>query len=272
MKQITSKQTGLGVLTPTQTIAVMLTVLGWAIFVAVLWAVRLPILVVIVAMALSGGVAGMGFFLFIYDTARFDRIVIWLKYYIRAMQGKTILHQLTVDMKTVRKFTPIEEVFDDGMIQYTKHRYGVVFRYDPAENRKESIDEMNTRIEKFVNTLTSDIWVSFHFSHSIETSTTVEDMFLESLNDESKSLAARQHLFGMYVHITKNQCKRTTTSFLMSVRLGEYKNEALARRAMQSNIPGMLTAMHEAGIYASQLIDEDVIVGEFKKFAILEEI
>ena len=272
MKQITSKQTGTGVLSPLQTIAVMLTVSVWALFAALLWMIGIPIILVIIVMAVLGGAAGVVFFIFIYDQARFDRVIIWIKYLVRSLRGQTIFHHLRVDMKEVKKFVPIEEVLNDGMIRYTKHRYGVLFRYDPAENRKESVKEMDDRIEKFVNTLTSDIWISFHFSHAIDNSTIAEDMFLALMNDESKSLASRQHLFGMYDHITKKQGTRTMTSFLMSVRLGEFKNDGLAHRAMQSNIPGMLKAMHEAGIYASQLIDEDVIVKEFKQFAILEEI
>jgi hypothetical protein len=274
MKNVTSKQVGMGLLTPAQTIATVLAVLSWAATMSLLWLIGCPWLLMILLLGIFGVVLGGIAFVFIFDSERFDRTVIWGKYFIRALRGKTITHQLTIDTKAVKKIIPINTVHDNGLIEYTKpkHQFGVLFRYDPAENRKESMDKTTERIEKIVHAFSHDMWASFHFSHSKSTSTTIEDNLLAAMNQKDATLPQKEHLFGIYDYITGKTEDRVTTVFLMSIRLGKFKNAAIARRAYQSTMPGLLKLMHEAGVYAKLLITDDEIVGELSQFAVLEEL
>ena len=274
MKTVTSKQTGMGILSPAQTLTTILAVFAWAACVGVLWLIGCPWWIMLFVLLLLGVVLCGVALIFIFDSERFDRSVIWGKYFIRALRGKTITHHLTIDMKAVKKIVPIEKAHENGLIEYRKpkHQFGVLFRYDPAENRKESADETTTRIEKIIHTFSNEMWASFHFSHAKDTSTVIEDNLLAAMNQPGATLPQKEHLFGMYDYITETAEDRTASVFLMSIRLGTFKNAAIARRAYQSNIPGLLTLLHEAGIYAKLLITEDDIVSELSQFAVLEEI
>lgn len=274
MKTVTSKQTGVGLLSPTQTLTTMIAVFGWAASVIILWALGCPWWLMLFLLLILGAVIGGAALLFIFDSERFDRTVIWGKYFIRALRGKTITHQLTIDSKAVKKLVPIKEIHEDGMIEYKapKNQYGALFRYNPAENRKEGTDTTTARIEKLVHTFSNDLWVSFHFSHVKDTSTVGEDNLLAAMNQPSATLPQKEHLYGIYDHITTQAEEYTTTVFLMSVRLGTFKTVAMARSAYRSNIPGMLKLMHEAGIHAKLLVAEDEIISELSQFAVLEEL
>lgn len=270
--KITSKRTGMGVLSMGQTLMVMVSVLLWCMISLVMWFVGAPMWLIVGLMCLISGGIAMVAAVFIFDHARFERSVVWVRYFIRAMRGKTIVHQLSMDIEAIREISPIVRVHDDGLVECTCNRYMAVFRYHPAGNRKEGIEELNRNVEKFVDSLTSDVWVSFHFSHAINTSTVVEDMFLEQMNRSGTSVASKKHLLGMYEHITSRSQTQTTTAFLMCVRFGEFKSADLAHRAMQSHMPGMLKTLHAVGVYANPLLTEDQVVCELKRFAVLEEI
>lgn len=272
MKPITSKQVGRGLLSPAQTIATILAVVGWAACMIIMVLIGCPWWVMIVALALLGAVLGSAACVFIFDVERFERTIIWIRYFARAFLGKTITHQLTIDMKSVRKRVPINTIHDDGLIEYSvpKNQYGVLFRYDPAENRKEGTDKTKARIEKIIHTLSTDLWVSFHFSHIQDTSTAVEDNLLAAINHPNATMPQKEHLLGLYDYITEAAEDRTVTAFLMSVRLGTFKNAKVAGSAYRSNVPVFLKLLHEAGIYARLLTTEDEIVGELAQFAVLE--
>lgn len=274
MRNVTSKQTGMGLLSPAQTLTTMIAVFVWAACVMILWAIGCPWWLMLFVLLVLGVLIGGAAVVFIFDSDRFDRTVIWSKYFIRALRGKTITHHLTVDSKAVKKLVPIGTTHDDGLIEYTKpkNQFGTLFRYNPAENRKEGVAKTTERIEKLVHMFSNDLWVSFHSSHVKDTSTAVEDNLLAAMNQPDATLPQKEHLFGIYDHITSRAEEHTTTVFLMSVRLGTFKNVAMARSAYRSNIPGLLKLMHEAGIHAKLLITEDEIVSELSQFAVLEEL
>lgn len=275
MKTVTSKQTGMGLLSPGQTMAVMIAVFGWASCVLIMWAIGFPWWIMMFVLCALGALLGGAACIFIFDNARFKRTVIWGKYFVRELRGKTTTHHLTIDSKAVKKRVPIKQLHcDDGLIEYLtpKNQFGVMFRYDPAENRKEGVDKATARIEKIVHTFSQDLWVSFHFSHIKDTSTAIEDNLLAAMNQPSATISQKEHLFGIYEHITSQAEKHTTRAFLMSVRLGEFKNVAMARSAYRSSIPGMLKLFHEAGIFTKLLISEDEVVRELAQFAVLEEL
>jgi len=262
----------MGMLSMGQTLMIMAGVLAWCAVALIMWFVGIPLWLIVGAMCLISGSIAVVAAVFIFDHARFERSATWVKYFIRTMRGKTIVHQLTMDIESIRAISPIVRVHDDGLVECTDNRYMAVFRYHPAGNRKEGIEELTRSVEKFVDSLTSDVWVSFHFSHAVDNSVAVEDMFLKQMNRPGLSIASKTHLLGMYEHITSRSKTRTTTAFLMCVRFGEFKNAGLAHRAMQSHTPGMLKALQAAGVYANLLMSEDQVVHELKQFAVLEEI
>lgn len=272
MKGVTSKQTGMGILSPAQTLATVLAVMVLGGVFCTMWVLGASFWIMLLVLAVLGSGLGFAAFIFIFNNERFERSIMWLKYFVRALRGKTATHQLSVDMKTVKKYVPIEQIHGGGLIEYIdpKNQYGVMYLYDPAKDQKDTPAQNNDRIERLVNSFDSDQWVSFHFSHTKDTSTTVEDAMLDRMNHPSATPEEVEHLFSMYDHITTRSEDRVRTKFLMSIRLGTFKNAEIARQAYMSTMPGILGTMHEAGIYANLLVTEEEIVRELAHFATLE--
>jgi len=254
-----------------QTMAAVGLAVVWMVIVILAAMIGLGTYVVILIMAVAGGSIAMLFFKYVLNKANFDSVVTEYQYRLRKRRNKTSMDLFTIPLKQLKKTIPIEHVHDDGLIEYTKKQYGVVFRYDPPPVPKSELNEFHGKIEYIVNSFGPGIEASFHFYNMIDHSNPLADVLLESINIEGKTLQQKQHLHGMYEEATKSDEPFVASSFLLAIKLGGFDSTELANVAYKSAVPGILKAMQERGIYATQLIGETEIAIEFRQFAVMEK-
>ncbi len=271
MKKINSKQTGNSIMGATQTMAAVGLAIVWMATVILSAMVGLGTYVVILIMAVTGGSIAMLFFKYVLNKANFEDVITEYQYLLRRKRNETSMDLFTIPLKQLKKTIPIEHVHDDGLIEYTKKQYGVVFRYDPPPVPKSELKEFRGRIEYIVNSFGPGIEASFHFYNMIDHSNPLADALLKSMNTEGKTLQQKQHLHGMHEEATKSDEPFVASSFLLAIKLGKFDSTELANVAYKSTVPGILKAMRERGIYTTQLIGETEIAIEFRQFAVMEK-
>lgn len=269
MERINSKRTGQGYLSPMQTIVTVSMVLIWAGIALSMVLFGVNIYITMLIMGLLAGAGGLFFFIVVIDNENFANLLIWLYYRYRVARGKTIVHPLTMSLKDMQKHVPIKRIHDGGMIEYIDN-WGVLFRYDPAEEIDGKIDEFTDNVERYVNSIGVGVEVSFNFYNTIDRSDNLKNEILSAINDGNKTTAQKQHLYGIYTEITSNPLPKVSSGFLMSVKLGKHKNHHVAQAAYNSVVPGMLQRMGEIGIHTMAVTESDAIINEFYKFAALE--
>ena len=271
MKKINSKQTGNSIMGATQTMAAVGLAIVWMVVVILAAMIGLGTYVVILIMAVTGGSIAMLFFKYVLNKANFENVITEYQYLLRRKRNETSMDLFTIPLKQLKKTIPIEHVHDDGLIEYTKKQYGVVFRYDPPPVPKSELKEFHGRIEYIVNSFGPGIEASFHFYNMIDHSNPLADALLKSMNTEGKTLQQKQHLHGMHEEATKSDEPFVASSFLLAIKLGKFDSTELANVAYKSTVPGILKAMRERGIYTTQLIGETEIAIEFRQFAVMEK-
>lgn len=271
MKRINSKQTGNSMLSPPQTVAAVGLAVVWMVIVIMAWMVGLGTYVTILVMALAGGSASVVFFVFVMNNAKFDQKLTLLRYRLRAHRGVTKIHSFTMSLKQLKKHIPIERIHDDGLIEYTKNRYGAVFRYDPSSVPMSERSTFHAQMEYIANSFAAGVEASFHFYDMIDNTNPLADTILRSINTEGKTLEQKKHLHGLYDEATRNDDPLADTAFLLSIKLGKFRSPEHAMIAYRSTIPGIIKAMREHAIYVMPLIGENEIAIEFRQFAIMEK-
>lgn len=271
MKKINSKQTGQGLLSPLQSAVTALMVCMWVAITAISWFAGLHIYAVVLIMVVLGFGIGIVFFKRILDKTEFDRTVTRYTFMNRVRNGDSKIAMFVLPLKKLKKHIPIEHVHDDGLIEYTRKRYGVLFRYDPPSTSKSELDGFHRQMEYVANSFPSEVEVSFHFYDMIDRTNLLADTLLQAINTEGKTLAQKKHLHGMYVEATQDDAPRVSTAYLLSVKLGTYKSNEHAMIAYNSIVPGLLKALRERGIYTTQVIGENNVAIELKQFAVMEK-
>jgi len=271
MKKINSKQTGNSIMSAPQTVAAGGLAVVWMVVVILASMVGLSTYVVILIMAITGGSIAMLFFHYVLNKANFENVVTEYQYRLRRKRNETSVYMFTLPLKQLKKHIPIEHVHDNGLIEYTKKRYGAVFKYDPPPVPMSEKKSFHNRIEYIVNSFGPGIEASFHFYDMIDHSNHLADVLLRAINTEGKTLQQKQHLHGMYEEATKSDEPNVDSSFLFSIKLGKFDSVELANIAYKSTVPGIIKAMRERGIYAIQLVGETEIIIEFRQFAVMEK-
>ena len=270
MKKINSKQTRQGVLSPLQTAASIILVAMWVLAVSILYFAGLNIYLVFVVMILMAGIIGTIFFVIIIDNTRFDRLVVYCKFRIRVLKGDATINTLVLPLNKLRKHIPIKNAHENGLIQFIKNEYRVLFRYDPPTVPESESETFHNQVERIVNSFGQDTTVSFHFYNMIDHSNRLKDQLLSAMNDESKTLQQKQHLHGMYEDSIQNSDDRGSIGFLMAISLGEFKSIKHAEKAYKSTVPGILKILREQNIYSMQVVCVNEVAIELRKFAVME--
>lgn len=271
MKQINSKQTGQGVLSPLQSAVSVCMVFVWILSIVIAYGIGLPMWAVLIVFAGVAAIVGVLFFTIIIDKTRFNRTVTNIKHRLRVRRGDASIHTFVLPLKQLKKHIPIERVHDDGLIEYSKRRFGVLFRYDPPNVPSSELGGFHKQMEYIANSFAPGIEASFHFYNMIDRTTPLADTVLKSLNTEGKTLEQKKHLHGMYAYATKSNEPTVSTAYLLSIKLGQFKSAEHAMIAHKSTVPGILKAMRERGIYATPVIGENEIAVEFRQFAAMEK-
>ncbi len=271
MKQINSKQTGKGLMSPLQTAASLVLVSVWALAVAGSYLVGLNIYIVLVIMVVMAiGVMGI-FITAILDKTVFYRHVTYILYLLRFCRGMTKIHSYALPLDKLKQHVPIERVHDGGLIEYSEKRYGILCKYDPPQISKTEYPAYHAQMAKIANAIPAGVEVSFHFYNKVDYANPLAETILSSMNTEGKTQAQKEHLHGMYEYATESELAQATPDYLISIKLGKFSTVKLAMLSYQFAVPGLLKSMRERGIYANQLIGENEIAIELRNFAIMEK-
>jgi len=268
--KINSKQTGRGLLSPLQSAVSISMVFGWIAIIAAIYLLGMPTWAVFAVMIVLASIIAVVFFVVIVDKTRFNRIVTYIRYRLRVRRGESSIHTFVLPLNKLKEHIPIENIHDNGLIEYTGKKYGVLFRYDPPPVAKSDLTTFHKGIEHVTNSFANDVEASFHFYNMIDRSNKLADTILRSMNTEGKTVEQKIHLHGMYEEATSSEEAGVVTEYLLSIKLGKFKSPEHAMIAYKSTIPGLLKLLREKGIYSTQVVGVNNIAIEFKKFSTME--
>ena len=271
MKKINSKQTGGSVMSSSQTIVAVGLAVMWMVSVIISWALGLSTYIIILIMAATGGSVAMLFYKYVLNKANFERICTKWQYQSRKRRGETKIQTFVLPLKQLKKHIPIEHVHEEGLIEYSKKKYGAAFRYDPPSVAKSELEGFHKQMEFIANSFGAGVKASFHFYDMIDHGNPLADSLLRSINTEGKTLEQKKHLHGIYEKATENDDPFVATSYLLAIKFGKFDSPELAMVAYRSTVPGVLKALREHAIYAMPLVGENEIAIEFRQFAVMEK-
>lgn len=268
--KINSKQTGRGLMSPLQSAVSICMVFGWIAIIAAAYLLGMPTWAVFVVMIVLASIIAVVFFVVIVDKTRFNRIVTYIRYRLRVKRDKASIHTFVLPLNKLKEHIPIENIHDNGLIEYTGKKYGVLFRYDPPSVAKSDLTAFHEGIEHITNSFANDVEASFHFYNMIDRSNKLADTILRSMNAKGKTVEQKLHLHGMYEEATSGDEAGVITEYLLAIKLGKFKSPEHAMIAYKSMIPGLLKLLREKGIYSTQVVGVNNIAIEFKKFSTME--
>jgi len=205
--------------------------------------------------------------LFFFREKRFHRTKIAVRFYLRALRGETRIAKYVCDLSCLKRYLPIEEVHDGGLIQFTYMRYGVLVKIKPSRGDEEDLEAHNKRVEALINTLHGSLMMKVIVGTRVDPARPLDQVLLDAANEHGKSKEQRDHLYELYLENHAKGVGVDWTSYVF-IGLGEHHSENKARVVMNSVLPGMLKAMSLAGIDYSVLSGEDDVLLAFRELMV----
>ena len=198
--------------------------------------------------------------LFFCRDKRFQRTKVASYFYYRAFRGDTRIAKYACDVAHLKKHIPLEKVYDYGLIKFTYMRYGVLIKTKPSRGDEEDPDAHHKRVEALINTLHGKLSMKLITGTRIDPVRVLDQELLDAANEQGKTKEQRDHLYELFQENQDKKPYNEWTSYIY-LGLGEHASETSARVLMDSNLPGIKTAMEHAEITHSVLLNElDVLV------------
>lgn len=222
------------------------------------WPIRIFIYAFIIAYTIF-------FFKFLKNDETLERTILMWKYFIRSINGQTIVPKYTCTVPFLQQVVPIVAVHKNGVIEFTGKRWGVLFRIDPSRISDDDLDTHLMKVTDIVDSLFSDLVLKTFVCSRSDMAKPIEQHLINSINNPAKSQEQKAHLHSIYQELRGNTRPLIEWQFYVFASIGLHPDINDAERARQAHIPGLENRMRVAGMHVVQMTDPDDIAISYRQ-------
>jgi hypothetical protein len=199
--------------------------------------------------------------------AKFDESILTIKFMIADYKGTHEVCKFDMDTSMLMTYIPVKKVHSRGLIEYTKGRFGVLIEYFPPTDPGDQMESHLLKIQALINRLAGDMQANFISSSRFGTQTPLLKKFEKMINDPAVSPKNVSLILSQYSTIKQSR-PTPDWAFYISLGLGSHATVEDALDRLDTEVPGFLDGLQDAGITASQIISETEIVKNYIQFMV----
>ena len=197
----------------------------------------------------------------------YDETLLTIKFMLADYKGAHEVCKFDMDLSMLQTYIPIKRIHDDGLIEYTRGRFGVLIEYFPPTDPGDQMESHLLDIQAIINRLSGDMQVNFISSSRFGTKSPLLKKFERMINDPTTDKKHVKIIKSQYDKI-KSGKPSPDWAFFISLGLGSHPNVEEAADRLNTEVPGFLDGLIDAGIVASQITSETDIVKNFIQFMV----
>lgn len=201
------------------------------------------------------------------STEKFEESSLIMKYMVAEYKGKHEVCKFDMDINELQTYIPVVAVLKDGLIQYTRGRFGVLIEYFPPTDPGEEMETHLMKVQGLINRLAGDMQVAFISSSRFGTVSPLLKKFERMINDPSTPKKNVKLIKSQYDKIKSGKAS-PDWAFYVSLGLGSHPNIEEAADRLNTELPGFLDGLIDAGILATPIVSETEIVKNFIQFMV----
>lgn len=199
------------------------------------------------------------FFKFLKSDETLDRSILMWNYFMRSMRGQTMIAKYTCSVPFLQQIVPIVSVHNEGIIQFTENRWGILINSDPDRVIDDELDAHIMKVKDVVDSLFGDLVLKTFVCSRKNSAKPVEQDIVKKMNDPEKTIPQKQHLHSIYQDIRGNTKPQIDWVFYIFLSLGIYATVEEAQQARQTHLPGFESRLRASGMHVVQMTDPNEI-------------
>ena len=214
----------------------------------------------------------IGFFILVYikylsTPEKYNSTIKRILYTYRAYRGKTIIPKYSTPIEFLKEIVPLEAVHPTGIIQFTRNRYGVLFRlYVPTETEGGLETFVPMVVSNFVNRIVETQTLKVFATNRYVQSSNIINEILEAMNDSAGRTPEQiAHLESIYRQLTESVKVPTQRYVYMFLGLGFFGAVPEAESALKNILPRLKEGFAISGITGIRVIDPNEIALAYRR-------
>lgn len=198
---------------------------------------------------------------------KFDETILTMKYILAEYKGKHEICKYDMDASMLMSYIPVKRIHPGGLIEYTRGRFGVLIEYVPPTDPGDQMESHLLNVQGIINRLSGDMMVEFISSSRFGTPSPLLRKLERMMSDPNTSQKNLKLIKSQYDKIKSGEVS-PDWAFYISLGLGSHATVDDAADTLNTEVPGFLDGLIDAGIIADHIKSETEIVKNFIQFMV----
>jgi hypothetical protein len=215
----------------------------------------------------------LGWWLLYYKYAstdsKLEESILFLKFFFDGYSGLHTIARYDTDLKFLEDVFPLKEIHEDGLIQFLDNNYGLLIKFIPPQIQDEDDEVHGLNMQSVIDGLAGNTSIKFIATSRQTLRKPLLDKLLSMMNKKSVNKKVYEYLYSIYEMVRDKDTKEMEWSFCAFFGLGIYDNLQDAIDQMDSEYPGLVDSLTDAGMkQVTKLTDRMTIAQEYRQMAL----
>lgn len=205
------------------------------------------------------------FLKFFSSNKAIDRSFLYVRFLRRGFQGERVLSKFTQDVDHIKKFVPIKQIHEHGLIEYTDGSWVSCIDVVTPQITEDELPKHIAGIRGCIDSLYDDMSMLTRAISVMDIDTSYSQKILETAKQSFITTEQKAHLFDMDTHLREKSQHSKVWHISIILNFGSSDNLEDAQIKLAQTKDGYIDALRKAGDDATFLTTESVIYEQMRK-------
>lgn len=205
---------------------------------------------------------------FVSTDGKLEESTLFLKFFFDKYSGLHTIAKYDMKISFLEDVFPLVNIHTGGLIEFKNKTFGILIKFFPERVNEEDIETFGMKMQEVIDGLAGDTTIKFIASSKHDIRKPILDRVLEAMNKKNTSPKIYEYLHSLYEMIENKKQENIEWTFFIFFGLGKFDNLQDAQDQMDSEYPGLVDSLNEAGITVLKLTDRIEIAKEYRQMVL----
>jgi len=165
----------------------------------------------------------------------------------------------------MKSIIPIVEFHQDGIIEFSGNKYGMLLKADPSRVSDDDLDRHINQVRSLTDSLHGDLMIKSYVISLQTAGRPVERALMRQLNESGRTKQEQEHLYSLYQDAAENTTPVIQWKFYIFLGFGKYPALREAIIAKGQYYSGITDRLNKAGMHIIPIQDRQELGAVYRK-------
>lgn len=201
--------------------------------------------------------------------SKLEETTMFLKFFFDKYSGLHTIAKYDTKVSFLEDVFPLVNIHEGGLIEFKDKTYGLLIKYTPERVNDEDVETHGMQMQEVIDGLTGDTSIKFISSSKYNVRKPILERLLSAMNQKNINPKVYEYLHSLYTMIEKKEKATIDWDFYIFFGLGKFSTLQDAIDQMDSEYPGLVDSLTDAGIKTIfKLTDRVEIAKEYRRMVL----